>query len=169
MGPRITTPSASNTAFSDGGNILFNIPNPTALADRRVENSEIFLLGVKAYAKFRRARSLRLLDPWPFSGAPLCDSSSPEDSGGRPPHWHYRWGGGALHPRSLFSPMFNFSANHLFLLWRKEYRSCAGLQLLDRAPPAPIGCKTSPKPTASCLAMTTVCSARSAVPTNSTG
>ena len=28
--------------------------------------------------------------------------------------------------------MFNFSANHLFLLSRKEYRSCAVLLLLDR-------------------------------------
>jgi hypothetical protein len=27
--------------------------------------------------------------------------------------------------------MFNFSANHLFLLSRKEYRSCAVLLLLD--------------------------------------
>jgi hypothetical protein len=29
-------------------------------------------------------------------------------------------------------PMFNFSANHLFLLSRKEYRSCAVLLLVDR-------------------------------------
>ena len=29
-------------------------------------------------------------------------------------------------------PMFNFSANHLFLLSQKEYRSCAVLLLLDR-------------------------------------
>jgi len=28
--------------------------------------------------------------------------------------------------------MFNFSANHLFLLSRKEYRSCAVLLLIDR-------------------------------------
>jgi hypothetical protein len=28
--------------------------------------------------------------------------------------------------------MFNFSANHLLLLSRKEYRSCAVLLLLDR-------------------------------------
>jgi hypothetical protein len=28
--------------------------------------------------------------------------------------------------------MFNFSANHLFLLSRKEYRSCAVLLLADR-------------------------------------
>ncbi len=28
--------------------------------------------------------------------------------------------------------MFDFSANHLFLLSRKEYRSCAVLPLLDR-------------------------------------
>ena len=31
-----------------------------------------------------------------------------------------------------FSSMFNFSANHLFLLAQKEYRSCAVLLLIDR-------------------------------------
>ena len=41
-------------------------------------------------------------------------------------------GGGALHPRSIFATMFNLSANHLFLLSRKEYRSGAVLLLLDR-------------------------------------
>jgi hypothetical protein len=34
-------------------------------------------------------------------------------------------------PPLYFLPMFNFSANHLFLLSRKEYRSCAVLLLLD--------------------------------------
>jgi len=37
--------SALNTAFSDWGNILFNTTIATAIADRLVENSEIFLLG----------------------------------------------------------------------------------------------------------------------------
>ncbi len=35
----------TNTAFSDWGNILFNTTIATAIADRWVENSEIFLLG----------------------------------------------------------------------------------------------------------------------------
>ncbi len=35
-------------------------------------------------------------------------------------------------PPFHFSTLFNFSANHLFLLSRKEYRSCAVLLLLDR-------------------------------------
>lgn len=35
----------TNTAFSDWGNILFNTAIATAIADRLVENSEIFLLG----------------------------------------------------------------------------------------------------------------------------
>ena len=35
----------TNTAFSDWGNILFNTTIATAIADRLVENSEIFLLG----------------------------------------------------------------------------------------------------------------------------
>ena len=37
--------SALNTAFSDWGNILYNTTIATAIADRLVENSEIFLLG----------------------------------------------------------------------------------------------------------------------------
>jgi DNA replication protein DnaC len=35
----------TNTAFSAWGNILYNTPIATAIADRLVENSEIFLLG----------------------------------------------------------------------------------------------------------------------------
>lgn len=35
----------TNTAFSDWGNILFNTTIATAIADRLVENSEVFLLG----------------------------------------------------------------------------------------------------------------------------
>ena len=41
-------------------------------------------------------------------------------------------GRGCQPPPFPFNPMFNFSANHLFLLSRKEYRSCAVLLLLDR-------------------------------------
>jgi DNA replication protein DnaC len=44
-GVRIKTDSALNTPFSDWGNILFNTTIATAIADRLVENSEIFLLG----------------------------------------------------------------------------------------------------------------------------
>ena len=35
----------TNTPFSDWGNILYNTTIATAIADRLVENSEIFLLG----------------------------------------------------------------------------------------------------------------------------
>ena len=35
----------TNTAFSDWGNILYNTTIATAIADRLVENSEVFLLG----------------------------------------------------------------------------------------------------------------------------
>jgi hypothetical protein len=35
----------TNTAFSDWGNILYNTTIATTIADRLVENSEIFLLG----------------------------------------------------------------------------------------------------------------------------
>jgi DNA replication protein DnaC len=40
-----STVITTNTAFSDWGNILFNTTIATAIADRLVENSEIFLLG----------------------------------------------------------------------------------------------------------------------------
>jgi hypothetical protein len=40
-------------------------------------------------------------------------------------------GGGLLDLRSGFPSMFNFSANHLFLLSRIEYCSCALLLMLD--------------------------------------
>ena len=40
-----STVITTNTAFSEWGNILFNTTIATAIADRLVENSEIFLLG----------------------------------------------------------------------------------------------------------------------------
>ena len=42
---------ALNTAFSDWGNILYNTTIATAIADRLVENSEIFLLGGESLRK----------------------------------------------------------------------------------------------------------------------
>ena len=45
MGARIKIFAALNTSFSDWGNILFNTTIATAIADRLVENSEVFLLG----------------------------------------------------------------------------------------------------------------------------
>ena len=41
----------TNTPFSDWGNILFNTTIATAIADRLVENSEIFLLGGDSFAQ----------------------------------------------------------------------------------------------------------------------
>jgi DNA replication protein DnaC len=40
-----STVITTNTAFSDWGNVLYNTTIATAIADRLVENSEIFLLG----------------------------------------------------------------------------------------------------------------------------
>ena len=42
--------------------------------------------------------------------------------------------------------MFNFSANHLFLLSRTEYRTCAVFFMLDRLTRAGIPAMTSPNP-----------------------
>jgi DNA replication protein DnaC len=44
----------TNTPFSDWGNILFNTTIATAIADRLVENSEIFLLGGDSLRKAGR-------------------------------------------------------------------------------------------------------------------
>ena len=41
----------TDTSFSDWGNILFNTTIATAIADRLVENSEVFLLGGESLRK----------------------------------------------------------------------------------------------------------------------
>jgi DNA replication protein DnaC len=45
----------TNTAFSDWGNILYNTTIATAIADRLVENSEIFLLGGESLRKAQKS------------------------------------------------------------------------------------------------------------------
>jgi DNA replication protein DnaC len=47
----------TNTAFSDWGNILHNTTIATAIADRLVENSEIFLLGGESLRKANKGHS----------------------------------------------------------------------------------------------------------------
>lgn len=47
----------TNTPFSDWGNILFNTTIATAIADRLVENSEIFLLGGDSLRKANKNSS----------------------------------------------------------------------------------------------------------------
>jgi DNA replication protein DnaC len=51
---RRSTVITTNTAFSDWGNILFNTTIATAIADRLVENSEIFLLGGDSLRKAKK-------------------------------------------------------------------------------------------------------------------
>ena len=46
----------TNTAFSDWGNILYNTTIATAIADRLVENSEIFLLGGESLRKNHKSQ-----------------------------------------------------------------------------------------------------------------
>jgi DNA replication protein DnaC len=48
----------TNTAFSDWGNILYNTTIATAIADRLVENSEIFLLGGESLRKSNKSQPL---------------------------------------------------------------------------------------------------------------
>jgi DNA replication protein DnaC len=46
-----STVITTNTAFSEWGNILYNTTIATAIADRLVENSEVFLLGGDSFRK----------------------------------------------------------------------------------------------------------------------
>ena len=65
--------------------------------------------------------------------------------------------------------MFNFSANHLLLLSRMEYRTCAVLLMRDDSTrTAFIGCMTSPNPRHPHRANTIAFLGRSTAPTNST-
>jgi DNA replication protein DnaC len=50
-----STVITTNTAFSEWGNILYNTTIATAIADRLVENSEIFLLGGDSLRKAKKS------------------------------------------------------------------------------------------------------------------
>ena len=54
---RKSTVITTNTAFSEWGNILFNTTIATAIADRLVENSEIFLFGGESLRKAQKSQS----------------------------------------------------------------------------------------------------------------
>jgi DNA replication protein DnaC len=72
----------TNTPFSDWGNILFNTTIATAIADRLVENSEVFLLGGESLRK-PRIKIRRLRNPSAGSDdAPRCDDNPTEASAG---------------------------------------------------------------------------------------
>jgi DNA replication protein DnaC len=55
-GHRRSTLITTNTTFSDWGNILYNTTIATAIADRLVENSEIFLLGGESLRKSNKSQ-----------------------------------------------------------------------------------------------------------------
>jgi len=67
---RRSTLITTNTAFSDWGNILFNTTIATAIADRLVENSEIFLLAGDSLRKAKKSQSLT-----GSAQAPPCDDN----------------------------------------------------------------------------------------------
>lgn len=54
---RRSTILTTNTPFSDWGNILYNTVIATAIVDRLVENSQIFLLGGESLRKAKKSRS----------------------------------------------------------------------------------------------------------------
>jgi DNA replication protein DnaC len=55
---RRSTVITTNSPFSEWGNILFNTTIATAIADRLVENSEIFLLGGSSIRKPKKEQSV---------------------------------------------------------------------------------------------------------------
>ena len=69
---RRSTLITTNKAFSEWGNILYNTAIASAIADRLVENSEIFLLGGESLRKAKKSQSL--VAPGSVQ-APLCDDN----------------------------------------------------------------------------------------------
>ena len=65
------------------------------------------------------------------ASAALCDNPA-EESAALPLIGAANGAGSSRVTALCFLPMFNFSANHLFLLSRTEYRSCAVFLLQDR-------------------------------------
>jgi DNA replication protein DnaC len=53
-GHQRSTIITTNTAFSDWGNVLYNTTTTAPIADRLVENSEIFLLGGESLRKAQK-------------------------------------------------------------------------------------------------------------------
>jgi len=70
---RKSTVITTNTPFSDWGNILHNTTIATAIADRLVENSEVFLLGGDSLRKAKKTRPSA--KPAGSEEAPLCDDN----------------------------------------------------------------------------------------------
>jgi DNA replication protein DnaC len=70
---RKSTVITTNTPFSDWGNILYNTTIATAIADRLVENSEVFLLGGDSLRKAKKTRPSAKTTG--SEEAPLCDDN----------------------------------------------------------------------------------------------
>ena len=61
-GQKRSTVITTNTAFSEWGNILYNTTIATAIADRLVENSEVFLLGGDSLRKANKNPDIQPAD-----------------------------------------------------------------------------------------------------------
>ena len=164
-GHQRSTLITTNTAFSDWGNILYNTTIATAIADRLVENSEIFLLGGESLRKaqqepVRRRNSHRRRR---LRHAPLCDDIPAGGVRRVTPQRRCRQGREPLRSRSLvFShAMFNFSANHLLLLSRMEYPNlCRVPHARPLHPPGLPPLRLHPSPRSSPQASTTACAGK---------
>ncbi len=72
----------TNTAFSEWENILYNTTIATAIADRLVENSEVFLLPVTAFVRPTRTRIRRPSSCRQQASAALWCHPGPEEFAG---------------------------------------------------------------------------------------
>jgi DNA replication protein DnaC len=72
---RRSTVLTTNSPFSEWGNILHNTTIATAIADRLVENSEVFLLGGESLRKPKKTRPRTDPKGAGSEEAPLCDDN----------------------------------------------------------------------------------------------
>jgi len=65
----------TNTIFSEWGNILFNTTIAAAIADRLVENSEVFLMGGPTWRTPKNGQRISPAADSDLDQAPLCDDN----------------------------------------------------------------------------------------------
>ncbi len=150
--PETLTIITTNTPFSDWGNILFNTTIATAIADRLVENSEIFLLGGDSLRKAKRTRSAGRVTAAGSDHAPRCDDNPRGGVRRVTPQRRCRWGRGLITPalRSLFPSHVQLQrqSSAFCSRGRSTVRArCSSCRTSTRS--AFTGCTTSPKPSSS--------------------
>ena len=140
----------TNTAFSDWGNILFNTTIATAIADRLVENSEIFLFGGDSLRKPQESESASRVVCAGSDQAPRCGDIPAGGVRRVTPQRRCQGGGGFRLPLFRFSPPCSTSAPIICSCSRGRNTgrvrcSCCGTSTRS----AFTGSMTSPKPCSS--------------------